>query len=262
MTQVSPTVVAARDLSTAWLETVAMVQEGPGRKMFHTFTSIDEPLAERPDIRDACDTLLADWNRPDVKRVANTIFPAAMAASSPTPEALAERYRATYDTLRRFPGNAKGTYFGRIVAYPGEHGPRDQLSGLIDKLRREAEDARSMSARYELGITAPDTDVSTPIHTPDRDNGRRAFPCLSMCSFQLDNDRVHLLAQYRYEYLIEKAYGNYLGLARLLEYVATAAELAPGRLTVVAGRIHVDAGKRMIERHLGSLIDDAGGTSG
>ena len=179
--------------------------------------------------------------------VAHTIFPSGPAAESDSPDALVARYVDSYPTLRRFGPNKKGTYFGRIVAYPSPTGDLDQLTPLIRKLAQEKETPGPMSARYEVGIEAAhdrhddDTagggeheeglcgaEMAVPIFAPHKDTGRRAFPCLSLLSFQLDAGQVHLLAQYRYEYLVEKGYGNYLGLARLLEYVAESVDLTPG----------------------------------
>ena len=53
------------------------------------------------------------------------------------------------------------------------------------------------------------------------------FPCLSFCSFQLDGDTLHMIAQYRYQYLIERGYGNYLGLGQLLGYVSKSCRPEP-----------------------------------
>jgi hypothetical protein len=50
---------------------------------------------------------------------------------------------------------------------------------------------------------------------------------------------------------VEKGYGNYLGLARLLEYVAESVDLTPGQLTVTAGRIQTDASNRALAGQLG-----------
>lgn len=249
MTSVTPGVVYSEDLSTGWLETVRMVAAAPQAKMFHTLTSIGSPCQERPAIRSAIEATLRDRGLPGIETVANTIFPSALAGVSSDHEELADRYRAMYPTLRKFPGNHQGTYFGRIVAHPDSDPPLDQLSPLIDRLRREAASPGPMSARYEVSVAGqPDTTVL--IRSPRRDTSRRGFPCLALCSFHLDDRRVHLLAQYRYEFLIEKGYGNYLGLARLQRYVADQAGLQAGRLTVVAGRVQVDSGRRQLEAQL------------
>lgn len=269
MSRVAPGLIVADNLSQGWLETTKDVQE-QGGKAFHTLTRIENPLAEDAAIRDGYDGLLRDLRMQSAETVAHTIFPSGPASESDSPEALVARYVDSYSTLRRFGPNKKGTYFGRIVAYPSPTGDLDQLTPLIRKLAQELDTPGPMSARYEVGIEAPQdthnydsadgdeheeglggTEVAVPIFAPHKDTGRRAFPCLSLLSFQLDVGRVHLLAQYRYEYLVEKGYGNYLGLARLLEYVAEFVDLTPGQMTVTAGRIQTDASNRVLAGHLG-----------
>lgn len=271
MSRVTPGVVVADNLSQAWIETTKDVHE-QGGKAFHTLTRIENPLAEDISIRDGYDALLRDLRMQSAETVAHTVFPSGPAAESESPEALVARYLDLYPTLRRFGPNKKGTYFGRIVAYPSPTGDLDQLTPLIRRLAHELETPGPMSARYEVGIEAAHdppgdaaadggqhevspsgAEVAVPIFVPHKDTGRRAFPCLSLLSFQLGAGHVHLLAQYRYEYLVEKGYGNYLGLARLLEYVAEAVNLTPGQLTVTAGRIQTDASNRSLADHLGDV---------
>jgi hypothetical protein len=269
MSRVAPGVVVADNLSQAWLETTKDVLAQGGNAV-HTLTRISSPLTEDAEIRKGYDALLCDLHMQTAETVAHTIFPSGPAAESDSPEGLVARYIDSYPTLRRFGANKKGTYFGRIVAYPSPTGDLDQLTPLIRKLKAELETPGPMSARYEVGIEsahaddadAPDgetdgAEVAVPIFAPHKDTSRRAFPCLSMLSFQLDAGQVHLLAQYRYEYLVEKGYGNYLGLARLLEYVTEAVSLAPGQLTVTAGRIKADASARALADHLGDAWTQA-----
>lgn len=250
MSVVAPGVVHAGDLSTAWLETVWMVTDATDQKMCHSTTTITDPQAEDAAIRARVDNLLATRGNPGVVTVANTIFPAALAASSDDTTQLVQRYRALYPRLRRYPGNRDGTYFGRIVDHP-DLDAGDQLSLLVTKLGQEATLRGPKSARYEVAVSAPEEDLPLLVRRP-RDSNPMGFPCLSMCSFQLDRGRLHLLATYRYEYLVVKGYGNYLGLARLQSYVAAQAGLQPGQLTVVAGRVRVDASRRQLSTHLNS----------
>lgn len=276
MTRVGHGLVAAEDLSTAWLETTKMVHAEDDHKAFHTITRIREPLVEDQAIRAACDALLAAKKLQTVDTVANTIFPYAQAHACASPAEFVERYLANYKQVRRFNANNKGTYFGRIVAHPGPDGTHDQLLPLIEKLRAETVTGSPMSARYEVRVsTQGDADatvssgmdsagdaagavgIDVPIYAPHKDNGRRGFPCLSMLSFQLENDRVHLFAQYRYEYLVAKGYGNYLGLAHLLEYISGEAGLAPGQMTIAAGRVQADASGRDLAHHLDEYWNDA-----
>ncbi len=176
------------------------------------------------------------------------------------------RYRAIYPELRRrWHTNTTGTYFGRLVAYPAAAHPDgfDQLGEIIHRLTVEHSRANAKTALYEASLEEVGTsergpdgqDVEDPaasagavIFAPGRDRlPVGGFPCLSHCSFQLDrNARVHALAHYRSQYLVERAYGNYLGLGRLLAYVCAQTGLGLGTLTVVAGYAQVDAGRTKI----------------
>lgn len=220
-------------LSAAWLRTLEVVSNAPDRKQFHTLTRVADPTTENDQIRAAAEAMLAANDNPPVETVANTIFPTQLAATTVDTAELVARYRRLYPTIRRVhKDNSRGTYFGRIVAYPVGDEPLDQLTNLIRKLDQERSGDRPKSARYEI-----------PIHAPHRDTSPMAFPCLSLCSFQLDHDRLHLSAHYRSQYLVRRGYGNYLGLARLQAYVAKATGLQPGQLTIVAGLAHADAPK-------------------
>ena len=106
-------------VSEAWLNAVQVVDAAPERRLFHLVTRISDPVTEEPRIRAAADALLRDLDLAPVDTVANTIFPARLAAASAGPGELARRYRRLYPTLRRLhKSNRKGTYFGRIVAHP------------------------------------------------------------------------------------------------------------------------------------------------
>jgi hypothetical protein len=257
--------IVARDLSSAWLQTLRTVRAARGGVMFHVVTQIEAPLPERKDVRDAADALLTAMGRPSVRTVANTIFPQAMAAVSRDSTQLAERYTAAYSIIRGLDkGNMYGTYFGRLVAYPRGENAQDQLTPLINKLRRELAVTAPKTARYEVGIAAPedvandDGDVGAgggdlQVYIPGQDNRALAFPCLSSCSFQLDGDRLHLAAMYRSQFLVQRGYGNYLGLANLQAYIAGEAGLTPGRLTVLAGRARADVTVRAIATYTGAI---------
>lgn len=251
-------------VSEAWLNAVQAVDAAPERRLFHLVTRVSDPVAEEPRIRAAADALLRDRDLDPVETVANTIFPAQLAAAASGPDELAERYRRIYPTLRRLhKNNQKGIYFGRIVAYPSAGGEVDQLAELIRRLRTELRTPGPKSARYEMNVSgagdsteshetcsAPElTDAtSVSVYAADRDTSAMAFPCLSFCSFQLAGDTLHMVAQYRYQYLIQRGYGNYLGLGQLLGYVCSTVGLKPGELMVVAGVAAADAPRYQVAR--------------
>jgi hypothetical protein len=247
-------------VSEAWLNAVQVVDAAPERRLFHLVTSVSDPVTEEPRVRAAADSLLRQLDLDPVDTVANTIFPAHLAAASSGPDELAERYRRIYPTVRRLhKNNRKGTYFGRIVAHPAAGGERDQLADLIERLNTELRTRGPKSARYEMNITGPG-ELAQPandcpadkfsdggpvhIYAAGRDTSPMGFPCMSFCSFQLDGDALHMVAHYRYQYLIQRGYGNYLGLGQLLGYVCAVVGLRPGQLTIIAGVASVDSAAR------------------
>ncbi|MFF2952646.1 hypothetical protein ACFVVU_15040 [Kitasatospora sp. NPDC057965] len=255
----------AMDLSAKERPTVA---RGRAPEAFHTVVRITNAAADDAEFRRELDRVRSHLKcSHPVETVANTVFPYRLAATSKDPRSLAERYRAMYPQLRSMDaGNRFGTYFGRIVAYPGAKGSVDQLNTLIDRLTSQAARTGPLSAAYELDIAHPSdaeeelpttpeeqetgpeaTSIPVPVHAAGTDNLVRGFPCLSHCSFQIDRTRtLHMTAHYRSHYMLERAYGNYLGLGRLQSYLAEQTGLAHGTLTVTAGHAQIEKGISLI----------------
>ena len=249
-------VVAEANVSRAWAQTLLEVADRPGRKAFHTITSIGDVTCEDAAIRQVADELLADRELAGVDTVVNTLFPVALAAREPDPVRLGERYLRLLPLLQRLDSrNNKGTYVQRLVGYPGSAGTTvNQLAELVRKLGVEMATPGPKSARYEVGLEQPST--ALPVVDPARDTGAMAFPCLSLLSFQLDHREVlHTVAHYRSQYLLQRGYGNYLGIAGLMQYVAAAAGLRPGRLTVVAGMATADQVTNAHQRRLRDALN-------
>ncbi|MFI6513292.1 hypothetical protein ACIBCT_37300 [Streptosporangium sp. NPDC050855] len=242
--------VAAKNTSLAWAAACRAldVKTNPGQKGFHTVVRIANAAAEDPQVRAQFDQVRDKHGYAPIETVANTLFPAGLAATCSSPEELVHRYQQMYEPLMRIdPQNRSGTYFGRIVAYPGKKGPVDQLTTLIARIRLQTSGRGPMSAAYEMDVVHPhDTEPeegtwSTSVHVAGTDNKYRGFPCLSHCSFQLDRAHtLHAVALYRSHYMVARAYGNYLGLGRLLAYLAQQAKVHPGSLTVIAGHAQIE----------------------
>lgn len=256
-------IVDAPDVSTAWFEACKRLAELPKSKAFHTLVRIAEPLRENAQLRSELDRRRAARTSPQlypIDTVVNTLFPVQLAANCNSHEELARRYRALYPRLCRVRRNARGTYFGRLIAYPGagkKPEPVDQLARVIDRMDSLRKSVR-WSSVYEAGTahvldieapeeepteTAPDTEAV--IRAAALDTQPRDFPCLSHCSFQLDTstNTVHLAAYYRSHYMFDRAYGNYLALGHLCAWVARQASLEPGTLSVMAGSARLDCTK-------------------
>lgn len=234
-------------VAEAWLGTVLQVARQPDKRAFHVITRIDSARSDGEGrIFSAADDLLDRFGLQPVGTVANTIFPEAMASQTTNVGELSDRYLKLLPELKRLDShNRFGTYFQRLIAYPSpsDNNSTNQLERVITNIQRELTNDAPKSARYETSLELPSDAAQTaaaPVHEPGRDNRPMGFPCLSFLSFQHDKDHLHAVAHYRYQYLIERGLGNYLGIGRLMRYIAAQTGLEPGALTVIAGRANAD----------------------
>lgn len=240
-------VISGENLSVAWARTVVAVAEEPKHRACHVITRIEDPTAEDRQIRAMADGILADRNLPPIDTVANTLFPAELAARTADPGDLGARYLRLLPTLKQLDHeNARGTYFERLVNYETSGGHLNQVAELVRRLKVETATGGPKTARYEVALEQ--LTASLPVHHADHDTNPIGFPCLSLLSFQLDAGHLHVVAHYRSHYLFQRAYGNYLAVCRLLGYVCVQAGLVPGRATIVAGYAQVD-------KHRASSVD-------
>ena len=236
-------------LSEAWLAACRALLVRSPHEASHLVVRMSDPLPEDPAIRSGVDDLLAAARHQPVVEVRNTIFPAALAEEFTDPDELIAEYLEDYETVRAL-GSPQGTYFGRICEYPHPDGSvTPQLSCTVAKLNAARTGSR-WRATYELNIYAEHKDINKK---------RGFFPCMAHLSFQLGvgdggMDQLDCLALYRYQDLMLKGYGNYLGLAELQRYIATATGFLLGELTVVAGHAHLSLNKQA-RAGLGALLD-------
>jgi thymidylate synthase len=233
MTILGDRMIDAGSVSEAWLDAIILLNSVPGRKVVHLVARIRKPAVEIAEIRAEADRLIE--GSPDepwaIDTTRNTIFPAAWARRFPEPSDLAAYYRERYDELRRVPANSKGTYFGRVVAYPrGQAEPGDQLTETVRKLRQELAGGSPKSSRYEINIYSEAVDTSP-----------MSFPCMAHVSVHMHEGRLHMQAVYRNEYLIGRAYGNFLGLGQMQTYIASAAGLEVGELLMTINHAELDS---------------------
>lgn len=236
--------IEGTSLSDAWARTVVEVATQEKHRACHVITRIADPTNEDPRIREMADGILAEHELDPVNTVANTLFPQALARSTPDPDALGKRYLNLLPTLKQLDSdNGRGTYFERLVNYEAPDGHLNQLAEVVRRLKQESAVAAKSAtgakhARYEVGLEQ--LTASLPVLEADHDTNPIGFPCLTLLSFQLDDGRVHAIAHYRSHYLFQRAYGNYLAVCRLLCYICERSHLTPGEVTIVAGYAQVD----------------------
>jgi len=251
--------VQGSSLSQAWTAAMVLLLDLPGGKAVNLNVAFPAVTEEDGAVRDEIDAFLGerDLRSEDkevlqVSTVANTIFPDALYHPHLGEEAAARLYEnyALSMRIHQRRKRDKDTYFNRLVAYPvsnglsedldarlGADGTFNQLDYYVQRLRTQRTSLH-LSSSYELGLSHP-LDAELRVQAPFKDKRMSGFPCLSHISLTLVDDHVHLTATYRNQSYISRAYGNYLGLARLLRFVAIDTGAQPGEVEVVA--THADA---------------------
>jgi hypothetical protein len=242
-------------LSEAWVHALANVVASGGRRV-HLVMTVTNPGLEIDGVRSVLDQALELAGKQSVSTVAQTIFPSdlypdpgfdwtpgiAADRAEQLDSAAAQLYR-TYGELLPLllsaKGNDKGTYFARMISWPGKAvGGVNQIDARISRLRTEAKAGRGKHNAMDIDIAndalGDDASLRGVQMYSTADNRTRGFPCMTHIDLTLHDGRLHLLAVYRHHYLVEKAYGNLLGLSWFLQFLCQQSGFEVGELVVHA----------------------------
>jgi hypothetical protein len=256
--------VSEKNVSTAWVAALDTLLAGGGDAVNLT-VAIEDPTAEHAGVRQALDRFIGERRRTKrnsvelVSTVANTLFPSAWYIERlgvDAEEHLYELERTARPVSRR--RNKFGTYFERMVAWPGPKGEFNQLDQVVRRLRSARDQGYERGNAYEIGVAMPADEIAVPVLVPGKDRLVRGFPCLSHMSFSLHRGVVHLSAMYRSHDFISRAYGNYVGLGRVLRFVAQQSGFPVGELTCVstAATAEVSRGASFGHKRVKGLLED------
>jgi hypothetical protein len=258
--------VSEKDVSTAWVTALNELVRCGGDAV-NLIVAIADPTAEQQGVRQVLDRFVDERRRAThnsverVSTVANTLFPSAWYVPERLGPSAAEHLydleRSTRPVTRR--RNRRGTYFERMVAWPGPAKQEfNQLAQVIDRVRLARERGHERGHEYEVGLTTPADEIAAPVLVPGKDRYTMGFPCLSHLSFSLLDGVVHLLAVYRSHDFIRRAYGNYVGLGRVLHFVAQESGVPVGELTCVSASAtaEITRGGGFGQQRVHALLED------
>lgn len=239
----------------AWLSALGACASVPDGRVQHLVLTTTEPTGQPDSVTMAAvDQLLVPGHHA-VTTVANTLFPADLYrdpgfAWSPNlreedatvlDAAAADLYES-YELmlpmlLRAERGNSHGTYFSRMITWPGVvAGGYNQLAWRVEQLRDKRRSGKGTYNASDIVIegAAELQDLGgVEIYKVD-DRRTMGFPCLVHLDFSLLRGQLSLLAVYRHWHLMRKGYGNLLGLGALQSFVAQQTGCEVGELVVHA----------------------------
>jgi hypothetical protein len=232
------TIVQDSDLAIAWAKLFAIVMQPGKRHLSPVVISIGGFAGKLPtenaEIRTALDKTLDSTGKYPIDTTALTIFPYRQWVRLNKPACIPFSERCVKQLLPRLRArdrrNQYGTYFERMMDYTGATGsaPRtiNQLSHVIELLKKPR---RQRESALQIACFDPAKDhTGQPV---------RGFPCLQQVGIATDDDdRFSINAFYPTQFVFDRAYGNYLGLCQLGDFISHETALAFSHLNCFVGR--------------------------
>lgn len=257
--------ISGSDLSMCWRTALSECRRG---HISGLLVDIIAPVTEDRTIRSAIDYALVVAGCPTVHETADTIFPEFLwrrcltrSGLSATDVTVRQRfyteyfnrflpaYRARRTKLRH--AGLRETYFQRFADYTGTPDVWSQnpygnqvercILAIQHDLRLETPRSPRVSA-LALSVFDPRKDY------PQESMNIRplcGFPCLQQVSIEVvrrgvgAERAVRLHAMYPLEYIMDRAYGNYLGLSQLGAFIAESCGLACDGVSVYVAKAEI-----------------------
>jgi hypothetical protein len=248
-------VIVADSISGAWLKAISVLLASHGEVplLMVRIDGFDGRLpSEDPFARAAVDRLLGEHNLKSISTTSNTIFPSSLWNESLPRERLYQRYKEILPRLRKMPLNQYGIYFERMIAYGWDAKKPESIAGTVNQLESIIQFYLSGNHRrslLQLAVLDPKKDL---VNQP-----RRPFPCLQQVSFCPDGPTGWAVTgYYPTQYIIDRGYGHYLGLAKLGDFVATSVGRRLTRIACVTNVAKLGDGASVAE--IKKLLSDIG----
>lgn len=224
-----PVVISQPDALTAWVAAARHLTSIKGAVATNVVIYIASPTAWHSEWFERVDPRKVNASGEDQSDVANTIFPSKTWKNSATREALYSRYKRAH---RMGSTKSWGTYFLRLVEF-GREGV-NQLERAIQVLNNWEKEPGTAIVFH---LSSAETDRPRPL----------GGPCLQLCMLHAYDGRIDMTAIYRNHDYFNKAFANFVGLGRLLEFVCSQTNRKPGSLVCHSGHAYVSSGKGALD---------------
>ncbi len=223
------------NLSMAWAETLLAMMEPRMEELTPAVITIRDfeegNAVEDSFIRNRLDDELRKVGKRSCSEVSHTIFPESLWNKSINDdgEHMFARFNNIWPRVRKAQpaANKSGTYFQRLTSFRSQNekeGGINQLRHVIDTYKYHKNHRRSALLAT---VFDPALDHS---HAPIL-----GFPCLHQVSFTpVGTNGLCVTGYYAMQYQFEKAYGNYLGLCNLGQFMAHYMGLKLEQVTCIA----------------------------
>lgn len=227
-----PLTIKDLNLSASWCEVLKHFSTHAGSEISPLVLTLTD-FEESSEVRRLLDEDLHCHRLPSVQTVSETIFPQSLYQFCDYDRlTLYKEYMQNFRFIRRSdPGNNRGTYFQRMIAFGDSDGgvnqPVNQLE-IIVKWLLDVDSKVKRRSRLQASIFDPTKDHTTGVY--------QKFPCLQHVTFyKSETGGLVLNSFYAVQYFYRRAYGNWLGLINLGKFIANESGLNFERLNCFIG---------------------------
>jgi thymidylate synthase len=217
----------------AWTDAMEYLIQCEGGKDFNIVIVITDPTKEIREVTKIVDGLAMQFDLKSTMENANAIWPSVFARPTRSAaQVFADIQRIAIPSIKSACRNRHDSYVERLLAWRSNEGgrPVPQLQNVLERLKSEVKNRAPKSSSYEISV-----------YSPGLDAGYMSFPCLSHLSVKYEHKhkKLHLAAIYRNHTYLSHAYGNFIGLGRLMRFLCAETDTVPGELVSVS--THADA---------------------
>lgn len=225
--------IQSGNFQNAWAQ-VVLELKNHSWNAWNVVVQIKNPLEIDEDKHRIMENFAADKGLVGQNQVAYTIFPYKLYKGQER-DVFYKQYWKYYNANKLDSyANWKDTYFARLIRYNSNGVEIDQLGTIIDSIKNRT---INNGSSYVMIIPYPQKDIKR----------KMGAPCLNYITVQVEliNCRryINLCSVYRNHNFRERAYGNYYGLGKLLEYIALETKSIVGVLTCVSSHAYIDGDK-------------------
>lgn len=233
----SPNIISKESFQLAWIDALKHLERKNWR-LRNLIIQVTNPSAFNDVIHQKVVNFARSNNILTPKHVAYTIFPHNIYRAKKSANELFVAYNRRggfYERIKRRSRKIRwGTYFKRMTHYKTNSKIINQLKEIIEAINTRE---RISKATYTIIIQNLGKETIQP----------RGAPCLNFLIVQLEpkpKKTLGILCIYRNQDYLERAYGNFLGLCNLLNFLANETNSVPGPLTCVVSHAYVNGKKQ------------------
>lgn len=218
-----PVIIQAQHCLEAWQSAVQHLLQHEKTDQ-NLIIEIADPTYLKKEWLEVYNPTLIDKHVKSVRDVANTIFPQKTFLNS-RPNNFYQRYLKAHRRAKN-PSGIWGTYFLRLISF-GESSI-NQLENVISRMKKWG---RNHKAAFVFHLSSADTDNPRP----------RGGPCWQFGELSCRGKYLDFIVVYRSHDYFSKAFGNFIGLGRLLNFISKKTGKKPGK--IVCHSVHAFVGK-------------------